>query len=817
MAITSCWNLDEASGTRSDSVGSNHLTEETATTVGQGTGHVLAYAAEFAADSSLEVASNSSLEADGQWTIAVWFYPESSNVGSIGGKWEGTIGYEWLLYMNSATSVQLQIAGGGLVSDSCTADAWNLVIAWYDPIGNEAAIQINNGTPQTSTLGGTITAGASPVVFGRNPDSFAFGGQRFTGKLGPIQWHQGSILDSTERAALWNSGNGTACSNCNDALTAVHWDGTNYVNNSFPGGISGHPWTAYKNNQNTFFNGANDGYVYYWIGGQWVFQGIGDSAGDVYYEEGSTLSCTGQSGVPGDTIGSADLLSRSSLISRANVVYTRPMYWWKLDEGTGTLAADTGSAGRELDCTLGAGVSWTSDTGDDSDYALEWTADTDHALANSEELDDLSDFTVMMRIKRSANQSAGIGTAIGGWSFGVAGGISDSGKVFFVADPISGPGGDSAYSTATIAANEWVRIAATSNGLGQVKLYINGALDSTHNDCTWALDWINGNPYYLSGDSAGILMDDVRIYNRVLSDQQIANETSSTSVLSKFSLVANASVINDEFTSLLSRTQLSPIAVRELDAQSDLLSPSQVVLESLISYSDLQSRSAILAQTKVIKDASATPLVGSIVVSDLNVFTPPTILLSKSILSATAVIVRTTSLNLFLKGEELPTATESLDLFTYGSTTEGGLIIVDGEFVEGSGVDNSINLFLQGATSEIISGILPLFVQGGTTSLSSSLDLYLHRESGIGASLNLYISGYGVTPGAIPFSGQLPLYLERPTSAVLDLFLCVPGTPASSVIDMYILGSTTYNDSLDLYLSGVGFTTSTLKMYTHGW
>jgi hypothetical protein len=208
---------------------------------------------------------------------------------------------------------------------------------------------------------------------------------------------------------------------------------------------------------------------------------------------------------------------------------------WKFDEGTGTLAYDDSANGNTL--ILANGATWGSGH---SSYALSLDGTNDYASRSDASLvgsfpakssSAAQHFTLSAWIRldsTGANQP--ILTKQGnrkanGFSFYVDSGEKLSLEVF------SGLNTSTlARSTASLAANTWYHVTATYDYLSSIgsviKLYINGTLDTTvtnavspvrTNTQPLAVGWHSGNQWYFDG-----LVDELRVYARVLSDQEIA-------------------------------------------------------------------------------------------------------------------------------------------------------------------------------------------------------------------------------------------------------------------------------------------------------
>lgn len=215
MALTddlvSFWHLDEASGTREDAHGSNHLAQSGGVGVAAGR---LGSAADFdGSDDYLEINDNASLSAgDIDLTLACWVYFDSvSGVRDIAGKWSsGGFGEYWL---DLDSSGRLRWRGGdtggshwsvsATTFGAVTTGTWYFVVGWHDAAANEVGISVNGTTSDTASW----SAGA-----GDNERPFRVGAQH--GAANPLDGRVDAVafwkrkLSASEITQLYNSGNG---------------------------------------------------------------------------------------------------------------------------------------------------------------------------------------------------------------------------------------------------------------------------------------------------------------------------------------------------------------------------------------------------------------------------------------------------------------------------------------------------------------------------------------------------------------------------------------------------------------------------------
>lgn len=212
--LAAYWTLDEASGTRSDSVGTSHLTATNSPTSAAGKqGNAVQLVS--ASSQYLSVAENAAIDVSGQqdFTLAGWVYFDTLpvNVGGFIGQWGDDTSINqraYLLHRNNST-IQFFVSGDGansisVTSATLTTATWYCVVAWHDAAGDTVNLQINNGTTTSAAYAGGIFNSTSPFILGRRDRAID---NSHNGRLDEFGlWKR--VLTDTERTALYNSGNG---------------------------------------------------------------------------------------------------------------------------------------------------------------------------------------------------------------------------------------------------------------------------------------------------------------------------------------------------------------------------------------------------------------------------------------------------------------------------------------------------------------------------------------------------------------------------------------------------------------------------------
>lgn len=210
--LVAFWELEEASGTRTDSIGSNDLTDNN--TVTQETGKVGNCARFTSANSEyLSIADNDDLGYSGDFSIATWF---RDGIGNATLACKGTTGFqgaEWEILLEFISggfklAARLTNSGGGqTVASSAAALSngnWYLGIVTYKAATRAITVSVNAGTRGTVTLSSFNPARKSqPLRLGANLGVSTF----YNGRLDQFGFWK-RALTPAEEAWLYNSGNG---------------------------------------------------------------------------------------------------------------------------------------------------------------------------------------------------------------------------------------------------------------------------------------------------------------------------------------------------------------------------------------------------------------------------------------------------------------------------------------------------------------------------------------------------------------------------------------------------------------------------------
>lgn len=209
--LVSWWSLDEASGTRNDSHGTNHLTDNN--TVGSTTG-VKGNAAQFVAanSESLSVASNASLETGNvDFWLGGWIrFTSIGDYRFLINKDNNGAAREWSLYYanDNPKTFSFYVVRGGVVEIRAaslipTTSTWYLVQAWHDNSDNSIYIRVNDGTIHTTSLGGTPSATAAALELGKRSSALFH-----NGLMDEVFYFKNRVPTTDDLDFMYNGGSG---------------------------------------------------------------------------------------------------------------------------------------------------------------------------------------------------------------------------------------------------------------------------------------------------------------------------------------------------------------------------------------------------------------------------------------------------------------------------------------------------------------------------------------------------------------------------------------------------------------------------------
>lgn len=225
--LVSHWKLGEASGTRNDSSGTNHLTDNN--TVASATGKIGNAAQIVSAGAEwLSVADNATFGFTNAFSLSTWIYRDSITANqTIAGKWTFQTDGGWALQTGDTSAPDLTVIIATSATDDGTGcfmrfnDADQSVSTWYHLVmiyngglsgdANRLKLYQNNVALTLSVVAGAVPA--SLVADTADFNLGKFGGsltRYFNGRIDETTlWNR--AVTSTEVAELYNSGTGKTC------------------------------------------------------------------------------------------------------------------------------------------------------------------------------------------------------------------------------------------------------------------------------------------------------------------------------------------------------------------------------------------------------------------------------------------------------------------------------------------------------------------------------------------------------------------------------------------------------------------------------
>ena len=222
--LASFWRLDEASGTRIDSFGSDDLLD-LEMGVGQSVGKV-GNAAQFVAANKTFLISGANPDIPSgnvSLTIAIWIYFDAFAIKAtfpdLVEKGNSASGYEYSLFYDDFTKKFNFVTWtpGGAPANRVVASSFGeaptgqfiFVVCWHDSVAQTMSIQINNGTADSISKSDITqpTAGIGPLILGAFDPLEPWADFYFDGRMDALgMWDR--VLTTQERTLLYNDGKG---------------------------------------------------------------------------------------------------------------------------------------------------------------------------------------------------------------------------------------------------------------------------------------------------------------------------------------------------------------------------------------------------------------------------------------------------------------------------------------------------------------------------------------------------------------------------------------------------------------------------------
>jgi hypothetical protein len=210
--LVSYWKLDEASGTRADSVGSASLTD--ANGIGSGSG-LIGNAATFSGTTTPLLSSSSdTLQTGGSSFELAFWVKVTSTTGDAGMVCKGdSLGsvMEYLCYLSAGKpSFMIKTSGAAFplaqIASAISINTWHFVNAYFDSGINELGIAVDGGSFTTQAAAAPTANTARVFTIGSMSDTSVL-----LGTIDEVGFWKGRVLTTAERAALYNAGAGKTC------------------------------------------------------------------------------------------------------------------------------------------------------------------------------------------------------------------------------------------------------------------------------------------------------------------------------------------------------------------------------------------------------------------------------------------------------------------------------------------------------------------------------------------------------------------------------------------------------------------------------
>jgi concanavalin A-like lectin/glucanase superfamily protein len=207
-SIVSYWKMEEASGTRIDSVvaSGNDLTDNN--TVGSTTGIIGNGAAFVSANNEYLTRAGTPFDFTASWTIALWAnLTNTADYRSLLATTpsNSTLGPLRAFIAPADTKLEFDFQpglGGSALLVSISTGVWTNIVIWHDNSNDEVGVAFNAGTPTTGTV--NMTAAMNGLAIGAISTG---GGIAWEGAIDEVGFWS-TTLSSAQRTSLYNGGAG---------------------------------------------------------------------------------------------------------------------------------------------------------------------------------------------------------------------------------------------------------------------------------------------------------------------------------------------------------------------------------------------------------------------------------------------------------------------------------------------------------------------------------------------------------------------------------------------------------------------------------
>lgn len=175
-------------------------------------------------------------------------------------------------------------------------------------------------------------------------------------------------------------------------------------------------------------------------------------------------------------------------------------------------------------------------------------------------------------------------------------------------------------------------------------------------------------------------------------------------------------------------------------------------------------------------------------------------------------------MNLFVKANIVPNINNIVNMTINGNKLGfNGQYSYSNLFINGEATHKQLNLFINGISTGKSKNNLNIFIAGNNVLAGKEMDLFIKNNiSNINNNITLFISGDGISDGAIPYNKSMNLFIRRNPTNFITLFISV-ASPINSQTNLFIAGANTIVNSTPLTMPYTKAAQDfSLVLYTHG-